>query len=52
MMCNKCGSEMTPMGFVNLQDDYAEKEEIFCNAIERFKCSKCEELIELRKKLN
>jgi len=43
---------MTPIGFINLEDDYADKEEIFSNVIERFKCNKCEEVLELRKKLN
>jgi len=52
MICNKCGSEMSPVGFVNLQDDYADKEEIFSNVIETFKCIKCEEVLEIRRKLN
>jgi hypothetical protein len=52
MICSKCGSDMSPIGFINLQDDYAEKEEVFCNVIEKFKCIKCEEVLEIRKKLN
>ena len=52
MICNKCGSEMNPIGFINLQDDYSEKEDAFSNVIEKYKCMKCEEVLELRKKLN
>ncbi len=52
MICKHCGNEMSPMGFVNLQDDYAEKEEIFSGVIEKFKCQKCDEVLELRRKLN
>jgi hypothetical protein len=52
MICKHCGDEMSAMGFVNLQDDYAEKEDIFSEVIEKFKCQKCDEVLELRRKLN
>jgi hypothetical protein len=52
MICSKCGSEMSPIGIISLQDDYAEIEDVFSNVIEKFKCAKCEEVLELRKKLN
>ena len=39
-------------GFISLQDDYADKEEIFSGVIEKFKCLKCDEVLELRRRLN
>ncbi len=52
MKCPKCGNEMISLGVIPLQDDYADKEELFCDVMERFKCELCDETFETLKRLN